>query len=122
MRWEDFFKHNWKKILIVLVILAVWYFFGSSGLYISGIGFNSGGAIVGGYKKCSCLGIPNNDLRMGGSRFYCIGIPIDCHCYLENGYPGIEKSEEVGCDCPEGKYYIDFPAGRTDYCNLFRSW
>jgi hypothetical protein len=110
-------KKKWKIIIIILVILAIIYFNGLIGFFhIPFIGFNSGGAIVGGYKECSCIGIPNNDVRIGGSRFYCIGIVSDCHCYL-TGYPKTDIKQEVDCNCPEGNY----TAG-IDYCNLFRSW
>ena len=123
MNWEKILKANWKIILVVLIAIAVFSLNGIIGfIHIPGVGFKSGGAIVGGYKTCSCIGIPNNDIRIGGSRLYCIGIVSDCHCYLTTGYPGINETQEVDCNCPEGKYYIDFTTGRTDYCNLFRSW
>jgi hypothetical protein len=110
-------RKHWKKILIVLVILVVWVFGNSIGLFhIPGIGFKSGGAILIDYKKCTCWGIPNNDIRIGGSRFYCIGIVTDCHCYLRDYPEGTEQ--EVDCNCPEGKYVL----GNTDACNLFRGW
>lgn len=120
MKLEKFLEHNWKRVLIVLVILVAWYLGNTIGLlHIPGVGFKSGGAIIGGYKACSCLGIPNNDIRIGGSRFYCIGVVYDCHCYLTTGFPGIGETQEVDCNCPEGKYIASWG---TDYCNLFRSW
>jgi len=121
MKFKQFFISNWKKITIVLVILVLWYFLGSVGLYIPGFGFKSGGGNLGGYKSCSCIGIPNNDIRIGGSTFYCVGIVSDCHCYLTAGFPGLNETQEVDCNFPEGKYYIDFSAEHFDYCNFFRN-
>lgn len=117
MSLKKILKENWKKILIVLVAIFVFYLNGAIGLiHIPGVGFKSGGAIVGGFKTCSCIGIPNNDVRIGGSSFYCIGIVSDCHCYL-TGYPKTDLTQEVDCNCPEGNY----TAG-INYCNLFRNW
>lgn len=110
-----------KYILIffvVFIIIPLILFF-----LIPRIVSKSGGGTLEAHKNCTCIGIPYNDIRYGGSRFYCIGIVTDCHCYVGTYYNlKVHNITEVDCNCPEGKYYKDFPAGRTDYCNLFRTW
>jgi hypothetical protein len=89
MKWKKFLKRNWKKILIILVIFSAWYLLGSIGLvYIPGFGFESGSATLEKWKQCTCIGIPNNNPGFGGSTFYCIGIPVNCHCYTGSYYQG----------------------------------
>jgi hypothetical protein len=99
MKWKEFLKHKWKKILIILVIFSVWYFVGSTGiLYIPGIGFQSGFATAEKWKQCACIGIPNNEFGIGASNFYCIGIPINCHCYSGTYYQTkLYNITEVDC-------------------------
>jgi hypothetical protein len=135
MKWKEFFNHNRKKMLIVLVIIGVGYFFVIFGTNLNG--FKSGAEAYGVIKNCTCLGIPiNSPGGFGGiSHHYCIGIVSNCHCYLKNDYlyylqfghfsneTDISfKYTEVDCNCPEGKYTKDFPKEHVDYCNVFRSW
>lgn len=125
MNWKEFFEHNWKKILIVVIVLVIWYFVGSLEIiHIPGIGFKSGGSILLGSnrgsgilavanKKCTCLGIPNDAISFGGNiYFYCIGIVINCQCFIVDLYHwDIYNKTKVDCNCQEGQ----------DTCELFKN-
>jgi hypothetical protein len=120
MNLKKFLNGNWKKILIILVAIAAWYFIGSSGLFqIPGLGFFSGGGTFAAYKTCDCIGIPNNQHAIGSSSSYCVGIVANCRCFLI-GYPSgdiLGPKQEVDCNCPEGKYVFDWG---TDACRFFK--